>query len=412
MSLAPKWISEADFEAELTALGCTASDRQLERWRNAGLLRPRPRQKPNYRGSLVEHPATSARQVLAIERTLAVKDRLKYAGAVLWAAGFEVDEKYWRPQLVSADKHFQRVVAVLRRFVRRDSDGPTIGDGARGLDRMTGVVAKTFRRLPAEQFTRAVNVAVEVISTDFEGFEEPASDRDEFSTATAAQSAMDLVDGAGDQIAGRRLKLGGSLEGVLADIAASHAEMGSEQLSELEIQSARDDARNALKIAICIYEALSWIYGPQAFGLRMAAFLGRTAPTAAIHALAMGLARLRRRPHQFYSHDEIAEMAAQSEKAWLMAEYFKGLQLSRPELRFLIGPERLKLAFTDSREQEKLLKDLAGYGFPMPEFRPWDQWNTLSKKTMSPGLLAMSIGAPLKLDLADMLPGVSAAAPP
>jgi hypothetical protein len=412
MSLAPKWISETAFEAELKALGCAASDRQLERWRNAGLLRPRPRQNPNYRGSLVEHPATSARQVLAIERALAIKDRFEYAGAVLWAAGFEVDAKYWRPQLFKADRNFQHVVAVLRRFTRRDSDGPTIGDSVSSLDRMTGIVAKIFRRLPAEQFARAVNVAVEVISTDFETFEEPASDRDEFSTATAAQSAMDLLDGADDQIGGQRLKLAGALERVLADIAATHSEMGNEQFSDFEIQSARDDARNALKMAVCLHEALSWIYGPQAFGLRMAAFLGRTAPTAAIHTFALGLARLRRRSNQFYSNDEIAEMATQSEKVWLMAEYFKGLQLSRPELRFLIGPERLKSAFMDSREQEKLLKDLAGYEFPMPEFRPWDQWNKLSKKTMSPGLLAMSIGAPLKLDLADILPSASVAANP
>jgi hypothetical protein len=412
MSLAPKWISEADFEAELKALGCTASDRQLERWRNAGLLRPRPRQNPNYRGSVVEHPATSARQVLAIERALGVKDRLKYAGAALWAAGFEVDEKYWRPQLVSADKHFQRVVAVLRWFVRRDSDGQTIGDTVSGLDRMTGVVSNIFRRLPAEQFARAVNVAVEVASSDFEGFEEPASEQDEFSTADAVKNAMDIANGADDEIQGQRLKLADALEGVLADIAATHSEMGAFEFSDFEIESAREDARNALKTAVCLHQALSWIYGRQAFGLQLAAFIGRTAPTAGIHTLTLGLARLRRLSNQFYSHDEISEMAAQAEKVWLMSEYLRGLQSSRPELRFMIGPERLKLAFLDSREYEKLLKDLAGYEFPMPEFRPWDQWKKLSKKTISPGLLVMSIGAPSNLDLADILPSASAAANP
>lgn len=412
MAPAPKWISEADFKAELTALGCTASDRQLERWRNAGLLRPRPRQNPNYRGSVVEHPATSVRQVLAIERALAVKDRFEYAGAVLWAAGFEVDEKFWKPRLLAADRYLQWVVAVLRRFLARDSDGQTIGDGVASLDRFTGVVGKIFRRLPAEQFARAVNVAVEVTTADFKAFELPASERDEFTTADATKQALDLADGAGDQIHGQRLKLGEALEGVLADIAATHEEMGEFEFSDYEIESARDDARNALKMAVCMHEALSWIYGPQAFGLRMAAFLGRTMPAAAIHAFALGVARLRRRSNQFYSNAEIADMAAQAEKVWLMSEYFKGLQSSRPELRFLIGPERLKLAFTDSREQQKLLKDLAGYEFPMPEFRPWDQWKKLSKKTISPGLLAMSIGAPSNLDLADILPSASAAANP
>lgn len=412
MTPAPKWISQEAFEAELTALGCTATDRQLERWRHAGLLRPRPRPKPNYRGSVVEHPATAARQVLAIERALDVKDRFEYAGAVLWAAGFEVDEKFWREQLFRADRHFRRVVTVMRRFVARDHDGPTIGEGISGLDRFTGIVAKVYRRLPAEQFARAVNVAVEVIATDFKAFDLPASDRDEFTTADAMKNAMDLADGANDQIAGQRLRLFDALEGVLADIAATHSEMGAFEFSDYEIESARDDARNALKMAVCMHEALAWIYGPQAFGLRMGAFLGRTMPAAAIHTFALGIARLRRRSNQFYSNAEIADMAAQAEKVWLMSEYFRGLQSSRPDLRFLIGPQRMKLAFTDSREQEKLLKDLAGYEFPMPQFRPWDQWKKLSKRTISPGLLAMSIGAPSSLGLADILPSASAAANP
>ncbi len=403
MSLSPAWISDEAFKAELKALNCSATVRQLERWRNEGLLFPRPRQISNFRGSQVQQPATAARQALAIERALAAKKDFAYAGAVLWVAGFDVDDKYWRPQLRKSDRSTQRVISAVRHFLKRENAESTVGDRVAGLDRFTGLFAKVSRRLPAEQLARVVNVGAEILVGDFEGFDASASDRDEFTSETATKEAMDFAKGQDDHIWGKRLMLSGGLESVLAGMSASRSELEGEEFSDTEIQNARDDVRNALKIAVCLYQALSWIYGPQAFGLRLAAFLGRTVPAHSIFAITLGMARLRRLSNQFYSSAEVAEIASGAEGVWLMSEYFRDLQNESPKLQTIIGAKRLKAAFEDSREYRNLLEDLETCEFPKREFRPWDQWNKLSKKTISPGLLAMSIGAPEALAFDELL---------
>lgn len=392
-----KWISDAEFQAELKAVGCGASSRQLERWRNEGLLRPRPRQVANYRGSKVEHPATSARQALAIERALAFKNRRSYAGKLLWAAGFEVDEGYWRPDLLKADRTMRVVAKRVRQVLRRDADEVSLGERVAGLDQFTGVLANIYRRLPIEQFARVGNVAVEVIAGDFERFEEPASYEDEFTTQYATENAFGFADGDRDEFLGARFKWTGTLERVLSEMSAANSEFGPDEFTDFEIQAARDDIRNAMKIAVCLQEALSWIYGPKALGLQVAALFGRRAPISGIFLSTLGFARLRRCSSQLLPSAQIGELADQAEWIWLISAYFRNLQNTKPEMREMIGPKRLKRAFMDSREYGDLLKDLEGCDFPAPDFRPWHQWKELSRKTMSPGLLAMSIGAPLSL---------------
>jgi hypothetical protein len=314
-----------------------------------------------------------------------------------------VDERYWREGLIKADAQLRRISRIIQRLASTNEDTATLGEQAARLDHFSGVLAKVYQRLPTEQFARAINVGVEVVTGEFDRFDMP-TDADEFSSEEVAYRAFDFEAGEGRHVLGKRFRFGAALEPVLAGIAETQIGNPLEGFSVSEIQAARDDVRNALKISVCLYEALAWIYGPQALGLRLAAFLGRTAPIHAIFQLAAGYARLRRRSNSFYSSDEIAEMARQAEATWLISEYFRELQNQHPELRKFVGPKRLKLAFTDSHEELNLLRDLERLEFPKPEFRPWDQWRKLSKRTMSPGLLAMSIGAPSKLDLADIVP--------
>jgi hypothetical protein len=118
--------------------------------------------------------------------------------------------------------------------------------------------------------------------------------------------------------------------------------------------------------------------------------------------ITLGFARLRRRSNSLLLSPEIAVLADRAEAIWLTANYFHDLQSTHPEMRKLIGRKRLKRAFSDSQEYEKLLKELAGCTFPKPDFRPWEQWRK-SSKTMSPGLLAMSIGAPSRRPLGDFI---------
>ncbi len=400
--MAGGWISQAEFDAGLVSLGCTSTPRQHERWRNEGLLLPRPRQRPNYRGSIVEHPATAVRQVRAIERALDVKRDFKEAGAVLWAAGFEVDDRYWREQLEGADRVTRRITDICLKFIRRDRDEMTLGERAVARGGSTGILAKWARRLDEPQLARLMNLGIEVLTGAFERFEPPASDRDEFTSEDVALIAFDFPSAEGDRIFEDPLHLAPGLGQVLSDYSGVTSKTNLQDLSDSEIRSARDDVRNTLKMAYCLHDALAWIYGPQAFGLRTAAYIARTMSMPVIFQITLGFARLRQQSNSLLSSLEIAALADRAEAIWLTANYFRDLQTTHPEMRKLIGPKRLKRAFWDSQEYEKLLEELAGYTFPKPDFRPWEQWRK-SSKTMSPGLLAMSIGTPSRRSLDDII---------
>lgn len=404
------WLSRAEFEAQLAAAGCTSSFRRHERWRNEGLLLPRPRQLPKGRGSTVEHPATSVRQIRAIERALAVDRDIKAAGAVLWIAGFEVDERYWREPMRAADDRMQRLIRIARWYIARERE-ETLGDKLAEVRPRRNILAKLARRLGDEQFARVLNLGTDVVTGTFEQFEEPSSDRDEFTSKEAAIAAFDFAASERDRIMGQGLNLIPALEKVLSDISSTYSAYGAKDFSDREIQTARDDVLHALKIAFCTYETLSWVYGPEAFGLRLGAWLASKANADAIFNFTLGIARLRRLANDFYSTEQIAALADQSEKNWLISTHFRDLQ-SNLKLAEIIDPKRWKVAFSDSREYQNLQNELAGYEFPMPDFRPWDQWKQLLGKTTSHGLLAMSIGAPLSLRLEDIMVGANASPAP
>jgi hypothetical protein len=75
------------------------------------------------RGSTIWHSPVEARQALAIERALGVKDLLDFAGQVLWAASFDVDDRYWRPRLLEMDDFVRRTLAQARDIPARDIPG-------------------------------------------------------------------------------------------------------------------------------------------------------------------------------------------------------------------------------------------------------------------------------------------------
>lgn len=412
------WISDADFRAELSRLEADISARQLERWRGEGLL-PAVLQVPAYSatgrvdGSTTWHPPSSPRQALAIARALASKNLTAFAGEALWAAGFAVDERYWRPLIVGADTFIRRLNRAVRLLARdRDSDTETFGDRVEANVQFNGLMHKVARRLDTGELATLTSLLTDIFAAKFRGFEfEPTADG-EASRSEIFVRGMALEGGENDQVHGEKLKFTPALSAVFSNISASINGIPLNEFSDQEINCARSDVVNALKIGACLYEATAWIYGPQSFGLRIAAQIGKSQTAATIAAMTLAFARMRRNSNSFLASDEISQLAHRAEMIWLISGYFREVQLSDPKTRQIVSPARLKLAFTDSHKYRELLKELEGREFPAPEFRPWDQWKKLSRKTMSPGLLAMSIGAPSKLSLAAVLQGASDAAIP
>jgi hypothetical protein len=398
------WVSDTDFKAQLHALGCTVPQQRIAKWREVDLV-PSPYQAATYKagkvfGSEVWHPPKAALHVLATQRVLAEKSRLDFAGTVLWMAGAEVPESYWRPRLIKADALLRGIHRRMRVLVREpDNADDTLGDRAVGaLDRLTGVLAKIERRTPDGQLPLVFNVGSQIVAGDFKRLATQPHDEGDLSELELVEQVMDLKAARADSIHGAKFNFIGGLSQALGELSTSIGRYSLNDFSDDEIKAARDDVRNGFKLAVCHYEATKWIYGDEAFGLRTASFMATTVSTDVFFLWVVLFARLRRHADHFHTTAEIAAMAHTAELTWLAATYFRDLQ-SNPNLAKSIDSKRLKLAFEDSHELKNLIEELVGCEFPMPEFRPWDQWKKLSRKTMSPGLLAMSIGAPNQVSL-------------
>jgi hypothetical protein len=412
------WVSSAELRERLAAEGYAIDDRRLERWREAGLLTA-VAQSGNYKGSTTWHPPETTGQAIAVSRALKQKNKFDFAGSAMWAAGFDVDERYWKRGLSKADAIFRTGAPLIRHVVRlaeRRWEHATLGDVVARLAGPAAPFAKISRRLSREETATVTNLAVEIASGEFEDF--PAPDYAGLaqhglahqSAADLLHRAFDLDKGADDAVAGNRLKLRDALEGALRSISEAQLTSRIADFSPTELSDARDDVRNAMKIGICLHESVRWVYGDTAFGLRFISQFMRTLPVNLIFANTLGIARLRRLQAPLLSSGEIATLANQAEKTWLISNYFRELHFSRPDLSHLIGPDRMKLSFSSGIEYQKMLKELEGYQFPEPQFRPWDSWRKLAKSTMSPGLLAMSIGAPERLTLAEVAAGANGTA--
>jgi len=400
-----EWISQEAFEAQLLALGCSSTPRQHERWRSKeGLLRPRPHQIGNFKGSRVEHPPGAAGQILAIERAMKANRKVDWVGPVLWAAGGTVDERHWR-KMVDANESLTRRFAFLARHrLDQEREGPTLGERLASLALLKDTLTKLVGRLSDPELARVLDVGATIIGGSFESLDDVASEEEPFTTRSATIAAFDFAGAERDAIDGHHLNLASQLGPMLLEIAKSNLIDDSETPSDEEIFAARDDVRHGLKIALCLYEATAWAIGPQAFGLRQAAWLARNATPSLIVAFALGFARLRRRQTALLSSAEIAQIAVSAEIYWLFSIHLR----NRIQASDSIGKRRLKLAFSDSNQMANLIKEVGADDFLKTQFRPWDEWRKLSKtKTMSRGLLVMSIGAPSAWCPSDIVAGAN-----
>ena len=409
----PGWVSDGEFRADLAAVGCTVPLDRIAKWREAGLV-PHPVQPAAYRdgrvsGSSVWHPPLAARQALAVQRLLDERSLYDFAGAVLWLAGASVPEKYWRPGLVSADANLLRFHRWFRIQTRERPDADdTFGDRAvSALGKLTGVIAKMDRRTPDGDLPLVFNIGSQIIAGRFNALAVEPHDEGDLSELELAERLMDFTAARSHHIDGAQFNFIGGLSQAFEELSTSINQFSLKDFSDDEIRCARDDVRNAFKLVVCHYEATKWIYGDQAFGLRMASWIATTATDDVFFVWVVLFARLRRYSNHFYSTAQIASLAQNAEATWLIATYFRDLR-SNSQFAEIIDSKRWKLAFEDSHEMENLIKELAGYELPMPELRPWDQWKQLSGKTMQPGLLAMSIGAPNQVSLGAIQRDVSA----
>jgi hypothetical protein len=345
--------SQAEVDAVLAETGVTMD--QVKRWRREGLLPDVVQDQQAYRGSVVLYPKGTCAQIRAASALFKQKNRVDYVGFRLWRLGFPVDEKHWRPRLISHARILDRVFPLLMRLVQRfdrDWQQQTFYDyAARRLEPVHGVVLSRIKgRIDSQKLPTVLRVIGDVGTGEFDGFEASTAEEEHTSDAALTTRALDLTKAGSDSVLGQKLNLIELLPSGLKNVSAAISMGNFDRVANAsveEIACAREDTKNSLAIGFYLYEAQHWIYGDGAFGLRLLAWIARKAPNALVETMTLLMFRLREVPDAILPSDKIAEMAWQARDVCIASQKLEWLWRNDPRFSEILDPKRIKAAFAD-----------------------------------------------------------------
>ena len=195
-----------------------------------------------------------------------------------------------------------RVLPIISRLsarADRDEAAPMLPEIVAQYPVKNIILSRIRKRLADQDLAIFYRVAMEISLGEFSGFEVPSGDENRARVETAIIKGFDLEDSERQEILGTNINLIDALPSTVEAMAAAISGGGFAEAATApaeEIARARDDARNALLIALCLYEPLKWIYGEGAFGLRLAAWFAQKATDPMIDGLTLGMLRLRKIP--------------------------------------------------------------------------------------------------------------------
>lgn len=361
------WITQEQLFARLKERGYDdITARKLERWRNEGVF-PAVLQIPMIRGSIVYYPPESCEQAIAVSDLLAKKRKFEYVGWELWWRGFWADEKHWKLRLERTASILERNLKLVRKLIAADEDSDlpnTIFDRAAKVRRSNFLLSRIIRRVGRAELPAVHKVVLATAAGQFDGYYRGDTEREKCSPSYDEKQMIEAADfgqSESDGILGQKLNLIESLVETLRDLSRL---FDSQSLTDIvkrddsEINRARDDARNALRLALSFYEATKPISGPQAFGLRLIAWLARKYDRATAAVLIIGLAGLRRISHNLLPSDQIARLAEQAEELARQSSALKSLRENDPRFAKVLHPKRLRRGLRDGIAQNALLKEI------------------------------------------------------
>jgi hypothetical protein len=346
---------------------------QLARWRRVKLL---PGVKPDH-GSIVEYPPGTARQAVRLVELLGDKETFEHVGWELWWEGFEVGNHYWEPKLQQAAATGDLGIGVLKPLLAlwRSGGGDEDETAFDALQRQIParvLAPQITRRLNAMQMATFLRILADVGGGEFTHFDDNPHE-DELSDYEIAVSGLDMENAGNyekgppgksrpkpDQVFGKDMNFIRVLPNVLRAMAQT---FGPNTLSDAlklppgEVLAARDEVRGGLDIARDFYEATKWIYGNRAFGMRLAAWLARSAASQRA-LLVLGFALLKKSEHPFLSSDQIAKLAQEAADAKRDSLRLKEIAENDPRLGKLLTPKALRRAFSDSNEFKRFRRRL------------------------------------------------------
>jgi hypothetical protein len=372
------WETREDINAAARAKGLSEpSDFQLERWRHAHLLPPARQLPDGYHGSHVEYPPGTARQTVRLMELLGDKKIFEYVGWELWWEGFEVGEGYWAPKLqeaaVSGDLGINKLKPLLALWQSGGGDeDETAFDTLQRQIPARVLAPQITRRLSAMQMATFLRILAHVGGGEFANFDDNPHE-DELSDYEIAVSGLDMENAGNyengppgksepkpDQAFGKDMNFIQVLPDVLRAMAQTFRRNTLSDALKLppgELLAARDDMRGGLDIASDFYDATKWIYGNRAFGMRLAAWLARSAASQRA-LLVLGFALLKKSDHPFLSSNQIAKLAQEAANAKRDNLRLKEIAENDPRLAELLTPKALRRAFSNLDEFERFRRRL------------------------------------------------------
>jgi len=199
-------------------------------------------------------------------------------------------------------------------------------------------------------FSAFISVICDLSTGDFIGFEHEIAGEEHNSNRAVVVQALDLENANHHSILGAKLNLVELLPSGFDNVSAAMSMGNFQQVADApaeEIAKARDDARNAMMIGLYFYDAMRWIYGDGAFGLRFLAWIARKAPDAMIDGMMMLMFRLRQVPGALMPAEQIADLARTAFGAYLGSKQLERLLQNDPRFSEILNRKRIRSAFAD-----------------------------------------------------------------
>jgi hypothetical protein len=232
------------------------------------------------------------------------------------------------------------------------------------------ILSRIKGRLGTEELASFFRVLIEIGTGELVNFEHRAKDETRSPGEAAIIEAFDFDKAESHKILGKKFNFIDVLPLALNNAAIAMSMGNFARAADApveEIATARDDARNTFQIALSLFEAFEWIYGPEAFGLRFAAWFARKAPDALIDGLVLGVLRLRAVPDAILPSEQIAEMAKQAKEVRDSSKRLEHLWQHDPRYKRVLDPKRIRAAFADHIMLNRWKEEVKAAGMrPLP----------------------------------------------
>jgi hypothetical protein len=289
----------------------------------------------------------------------------KRVGWELWWGGFDIDERYWRPLVTKQSAIVRKSLAIVARFLARADDDEALADEIYGShiprQALPTPLRGASRNLSDEKFTEAVWRLVHASTGRFEGFDDDvtsgADDRD------SVLKLLGLHRSLSDSILGVRFDFPAGFDQALRAMSAAPPPTAVRLFSPsglARLTAARDDVHNAFETVAALHEAVAWIYGPRAFGLKLGSWIARNAPPIMRAGLIVSWMQLRESsPDSLLSPAEVAELRRQAVELLDMSRQLRCLIEWDRSLQPFMTPKRLRRALSTREALARFEREVA-----------------------------------------------------